>query len=135
MIRSVRHRLRPVVYQAPLRITSIKTLGAPRWSRRSPSPRPAAPAGASRFYYFLRMLPGIGALAWVKTAGTTPPPPPLRESGKGCLSFYLREAPSIPTSGKKMSYRAVCGCVGGDCDHRDFPCFPRCKLCAINGKL
>lgn len=30
--------LRPVVYQVPLRITSIKTLGAPRWSRRIPSP-------------------------------------------------------------------------------------------------
>lgn len=30
--------LRPVVYQVPLRITSIKTLGAPRWSRRSRPP-------------------------------------------------------------------------------------------------
>lgn len=42
MIR-VRLRLRspsPVVYQVPLRITSIKTLGAPRWSRRSRTTRP-----------------------------------------------------------------------------------------------
>lgn len=94
---SIRLRsLRPVVYQTPLRITSIKTLGAPRWSRRSRPPlRPLL--GGSRFYYFPRMLPGVGALAWVKTAGTP-------SAGRG-ISPPIHTRRRLYRVRKKMSYR------------------------------
>lgn len=49
--------LRPVVYQVPLRITSIKTLGAPRWSRRSRR-SPPLPGCQSRVYYFSANVAG-----------------------------------------------------------------------------
>lgn len=100
--------VRPVVYQAPLRITSIKTLGAPRWSRRSPLPS-SAPVGAGRFY-FSRVLPEVGALAWVKTVDT-------RRGREVSISFSLSRVPRLPPSTlgavytdpsllrKKMSYR------------------------------
>lgn len=82
--------LQLVVYQVPLRITSIKTLGAPRWSRRSYLPPQWS------LLLFVDIL-GVGGRRWhwLKHG--------YRE---GAIPIYT-EAPSL--SAQKMSYRCESG--------------------------